>query len=83
MKARAARLALLLFMLAPLFGACASKPDTRYRASVDNTQLTIPAGLDTPVYTRAMEIPPASRVAAPEVVEDSDIEKPPTLSGMR
>ncbi len=60
-----------------MLAACASKPDTRYRDSVDGPPLTIPAGLDTPVASRAMEIP-AARAGMTDGIDD-DIEKPPSL----
>ncbi len=67
----------LLLCVAALLAACASKPDTRYRDSVDGPQLAIPAVLDTPVWSRAMEIPPARAATADGI--DDDIEKPPSL----
>jgi uncharacterized lipoprotein len=74
---------LLLLVPALLIAACASKPDTRYRASVDTPPLSIPASLDSPVYSQAMEIPPARGGAGPDASGDSDIEKPPELQGAR
>ncbi len=83
MKPRAPAPLLLLLVLAPLISACASKPDTRYRASVDGPLLSIPAGLDTPVYSQAMEIPPARSSTGPDASGDPDIEKPPELQDAR
>lgn len=70
------RIPLLLCVVA-LLAACASKPDTRYRDSVDGPPLAIPAGLDTPAWSRAMEIP-AARATTTDGIDD-DIEKPPSL----
>ena len=70
-------LILLVAVMLTLAG-CASKKDNRYRESVDSPPLAIPAGLDTPIYSQAMEIPPA-RVAQPDEGGDTDIEKPPSL----
>lgn len=60
-----------------MLAACAGKPDMSYRDSVDGPPLVIPAGLDTPARSPAMEIP-AARAAVPDSAGD-DIEKPPSL----
>lgn len=65
-------------LLVAALAGCASKPDTRYLGSVDGQPLTIPAGLDTPAYSRAMEIP-AARGSVERPDEALDIEKPPSL----
>jgi hypothetical protein len=79
--ARPRMLPLLLVAIVLAGAGCAGKKDTRYRDSIDDPLLTIPAGLDTPVYTGAMEVPPARRAAEPGEV--GDIEKPPSLHGAR
>lgn len=69
---------ILLLAVMLMIAGCASKKDIRYRESIDGPLLVIPAGLDTPVYSQAMEIPAASAVR-PDEGGDVDIEKPPAL----
>lgn len=72
-------LALLAAVL--VLAGCASKKDTRYRDTVETAPLLIPEGLDTPVYSQGMEIPPVRATAMPAEDEVGDIEKPPSLRG--
>ncbi len=76
-KALPVLLGLLVAVILATAG-CASKKDTRYRESVDIPPLAIPAGLDTPIYSQAMDIPSA-RAARLDDGGDIDIEKPPAL----
>jgi uncharacterized lipoprotein len=71
----------LTLAMAAVLGGCAVKKDMRYLESQEIPPLSVPADLDTPVYTGAMAIPRPAADNTSQVPSDEGalraLERPP------